>query len=290
MSNAVESAGEIGGGDRPAKKPKHNEIEAFGGPMDDEETARKKLKEVGFDPDTPVNSASEIIEDEGYDDDCLPMPYFCQRGDLRMCRYLLSKGTSTTQSWVDDDNNGVNHLHSPMYAAVLGGHLDVCKWLCEYGARGDIRKTNASFSTPLYISMIRASGRVGIGPAERERFREICRWLILNEALCPRDNGFISDDLLEEAFSGAYSHRDYWVRWAEDAVQTHDGLMTFLMGTYLRVIPKEKHKTMNHCALSCLSGHPGIRKHIADMLGVVRGRDLRIMRELRRKLSKFIGI
>ena len=58
MSNAVESARESGGGGRPAKKQKHTEIVAFGGPMDDEETARMKLEKAGFDPDRPVDSIS----------------------------------------------------------------------------------------------------------------------------------------------------------------------------------------------------------------------------------------
>ena len=58
MADAMESTEENGGGNRPAKKQKqHNEIEAFGGPMDDEETARKKLEEAGFDPDKPLDDA-----------------------------------------------------------------------------------------------------------------------------------------------------------------------------------------------------------------------------------------
>ena len=75
MSNAVESARESGGGGRPAKKQKHNEIDVFGGPMDDEETARKKLEEVRFDPDRPVDSIS-AIQIEGYADDYLPLSFF----------------------------------------------------------------------------------------------------------------------------------------------------------------------------------------------------------------------
>ena len=324
MSDAVELAGESDGGDRPAKKPKHNEIVAFGGPMDDEETARKKLKKVGFDPDRPANSISGI-QIEGYFDNYLPMSYFCAVGDLRMCRYLLSKGASTTQSWVDDDDDDsddeVNNIPSPMYAAAFGGQLEICKWLCDHGARKDIRKENAHFLTPLCESVAQARGRSQIG------YRKICQWLILNEALCPRDNGFISNDLLNGALeSGNYDEAPYWLRWADDAVETHNSFMTFLMGTYPRNIPaftkegfemmvrdkfrspeaarsileslsedqrqfiwEKEHKTMNHCDLQSLPGHPGIRKHIADLLGVKCGRDLRIMRNLGRGLRTFLG-
>ena len=114
--------------------------------------------------------------------------------------------------------------------------------------------------------------------------------------------------------------------WAEGAVRTYDGFMMFLMGTHRRVVPpfrkenlesmlKEKllatdsvSAIMNHlpedqqlfiwnneqknkhrnCVLQYLSGHPGIRQSIADMAGVVRGRELRIMRQLGTNMSNYI--
>ena len=48
---------------------------------------------------------------------------------------------------------------------------------------------------------------------------------------------------------------------------------------------KNKHR---NCVLQCLSGHPGIRQSIADMVGVVRGRELRIMRQLGTKMPNSI--
>ena len=332
MSDAVDSAGESGGGDWPAKKSKHNEIVAFGGPMDDEETAREKLEEAEFDPDKP----DDLLHDTSVKDifgSFNAMSYFCTLGDLQMCRYLLSKGASTTQSWDDDfdvddydsdddpDIRELNRIPSPMYAAARGGHLNICKLLCEHGARGDIRKTNDFFYSPLCVA-IYVAGRVG--PTESENIREVCRWLILNEALCPRDNGFISDNLLDEALEAIENTDEapYFLGWAEDAVQTHDGFMTFLMGTYPREVPTftaegfemmlekkfhspvSKEIILNHlpdaqrrllwreerngCALQCLSGHAGIREHIANMLGVARGRNLRILRELQRRLTSYV--
>ena len=314
MSNAIELAGEIVGGDRPAKKQKqHNEIVAFGGPMDDEETARRKLEEVGFDPDRPVDSTS-VIEVEGYPDGYLPMPYFCIAGDLMMCRYLLSKGASTTQGWVDDYDDddisrGGNLYCSPMYAAAHGGHLEVCKWLYEYGARGDIRKSNRIYFSPLYAALF-------------GRKDQVCRWLILNEALCPNNDGVVCKDRIREVF---FRNRDAGkmliFNWASDALREHDRFMVFLMGSYIpvpfsteelaKLLEKklrsadsvsaimeslsenqqlyvwEKEQTQPSM-VQCLSGHPGIRKHIDDMLGVVRGRDLRIMRGLERSLAPYV--
>ena len=317
MSNAVESAGENGGGDRPAKKPKHNETEAFGGPMDDEETARKKLEKAGFDPDRSVNAIS-AIQIEGLAENHRPISYFCSIGDLMMCRYLLSKGASTTQSWVDDyddddESEGGNLCCSPMFAAARGGHLEVCKWLCDHGARGDIRMINDVYISPLHIA-IRKNHNM-YEQDESGRYRHICRWLILNEALCPDDDGVVCLDRVREALWG-YS-TTFLQNWARDAITEHDNFLVFLMGTFppaqftteeLRKLLNQKLRSPNsvstimeslsehqHLSLwnseqrqpsmvQCLSGHPGIRKHIADMIGVARGRNLRIMRGLERVL------
>ena len=325
MSDVVELAGESFGGDRPAKKPKHNEIVAFGGPMDDEETARKKLEEAGFDPDKPLDPVFPLMYPDHF-----PVTYFCSVGDLMMCRYLLSKGASTTQSWVDDDEDdakGLNSLPSPMFAAARGGHLDICKWLCEYGASKDIQTTNNYYCSPLCTSVTQISEGLGIDSSEIESYRKVCRWLILNGALCPNDDGIISLALINEALVPAFAQEDgyeeaevlHLIEWAKDTLRTQESFMTFLMGTYLRDVPTfttegfeamlgkkfhspvSKEIILNHlpeaqrrllwgeerndCALQCLSGHPEIRKHIADMLGVVRGTELRMMRGLRRCLE-----
>ena len=337
MSNAVESAEESSWDSRSAKKQKCFGTKVFGGPMDDEETARKKLKEVGFDPERPDHCKRIAID--GKIDPYVPMVYFCTVGDLGMCRYLYSKGASTYENWWDatydlyigdstigiEEEKMLNSVPTPMYAAARGGHLEICKWLYEVGGWKDIRWTSTSFDSTLCIAVSCISKCAD--PTERERQREICRWLILKEALCPCDNGVISGGLLKEAFRRCIfgDEAPYFLGWAEDAVQTHDGFMAFLTGTYLRDVPaftkegfdrmiREKFRSSgsaflitaslsrnqqqymwenehrrSSCVLQCLSGHPGIRKHIADILGVVRGRDLRILRELEEGLLHLNG-
>ena len=66
------------------------------GPMEDEETAKQKLEEAGFRPDNFTEE--EKTEDEYF---MSPMIHFCFTGDLRMCRFLLTKGASTTESCED---------------------------------------------------------------------------------------------------------------------------------------------------------------------------------------------
>mmetsp|Transcript_2121 Transcript_2121/g.6125 ORF Transcript_2121/g.6125 Transcript_2121/m.6125 type:complete len:339 (-) Transcript_2121:81-1097(-) len=326
MSDAAETVGGSGGADRPVKKQKCGENETaisdLGGPVEDEATARKKLQDAGFDPDSP--QLLETARAFGWPLEHVihfPMTYFCSVGDLKMCRYLLSNGASTTKTWDDDEDyddtahdGRVNLIPLPIHAAARGGQLHVCKWLCEHGGRGDIRKANDRNRTPLFLAVIQCQ-------------RETYRWLILNEALCPNDDGIVSMRLIQEGFSPlGLDERPQALEWAESAVRTHEGFMTFLMGTHLREVTafnrerlaemlhakfhslhsvnlildnltedqqlllwnNEQKRDKTNCVLQYLSGHPGIRQHIADMLGVVRGRELRIMRQLEVMLRRYL--
>jgi hypothetical protein len=153
-----------------------------------------------------------------------------------------------------------------------------------------------------------------------QRQGETYRWLILNEALCPNDDGIFEFGHVEEALRSeeGRNERFHILGWVENAIRTHDGFMTFLMGTHRReVLPyskenfemllnerrrppdfvsvitkhlpedqqlfiwnNEQKRKNAKCVLQHLSGHPGIRQNIADLLGVARGRELRIMRQL----------
>ena len=228
----------------PSKRSKHEEAELdVGGPMYNEDTARKMLETVGFDPDDVHNY--QEIEFWGY----TPMSYFCLLGDLKMCRYLLSKGASTTESW-SETGNGTT---SPMIAACRGGNTDVCKWLYENGGSADVGKENIPLKNPLYYA---SRGHCTRDCRERgnthDDYREICCFLVLNGALGGRDgpalDRFVRKNLYPERFSyhpdfpyyrgrlegevkGIADERKYLLKWAEEEIRSHDGFSLFLMGT-----------------------------------------------------------
>ena len=336
MSDAVEAAGGSGGADRPSKKQKRDETEAamlmarLGGPMEDEATARKRLQDAGFDPESPrFLQTTTLVQMDGIDiyETHIPMTYFCRVGVLKMCRYLLFKGALTTQTWNDEeDDDEINSMYSPMASAAIGGHVHICKWLCEHGGRGDIRRENIVWYSPLHYAVKYASTELA-DPPRIQRQRKTYRWLILNEALCPNDDGVVEMSLVREAFMReGRAEGPRVLEWAEGAVRTYDGFMTFLRGTRRREVPpfsrdglaamlntkfrsidsvnlilenltqdqqlllwnKELKRDDNGCILQSLSGHPGIRLNIADILGVVRGRELRIKRQLGPKLRSYL--
>ena len=69
------------------------------GEVENEADASAKLIERGFNPDNVGEASRPLGEPCIYPRKLLnPMTYFCIKGDLKMCRYLLSRGASTTAS------------------------------------------------------------------------------------------------------------------------------------------------------------------------------------------------
>ena len=290
------------------------------GPVEDEETAREKMKEAGFDPDD-VTKQCELSLDArkainmNYPGFSMgPMAYFCSIGDLEMCRYLLSKGASTTAT-------GTDGTLFPMFAAANGGHLDVCKWLYVHGAEEDIGRRNDDY-TPLGFAGSQAC----------------CRWFVLKGVLSLGDKpGFVCPKLMRQDFRPRpstdydprtprtyYDPRPELLEWAKQSVQTQSGFMTFLLGTlpapaftraalqsllaerlrsqdaaeiFIRNTPEDQcrlawqklfQKARFGSPVICFGGTNGILELISDYVGVVRGRDLRILRSLIDPLSAYL--
>jgi ankyrin repeat protein len=172
-----------------------------------------------------------------------------------------------------------------MHAAVTGGHIDVCKVLYKNGAQHDVRKTNPYNWTPFFVASI--SGH-----------QEVVRWLVLHGALCADNN---SEDIevlgriYEQAIVNVQSRKwreqgvrscNELVEWAKEVTQTHDAFITFLGGT----LPPASANVDQRCILQCLSGHPGVRKCIADFVGleVTKAKQLRILQVVKEELPSFI--
>ena len=108
------------------------------GPVEDEESAREKLREAGFDPNDVHTARSDLENGElcYYEDNVTPMAYFASRGDLPMCRYLhyVREATMTAPAEEHRTVPVVEVLFSPMYAAIYYNQPEVAKWLFCHGA------------------------------------------------------------------------------------------------------------------------------------------------------------
>ena len=281
----------MSGGVEPMNMKKSGEVippPSFGGgPMYDEATARKMLREavlvdpefgeltIGFDPeDTALDNGYYVCERtfEGIGVIVTPMTYFARKGDLKMCRYLASRGASTTRA----PGGFKTRKWFPLYAAAYGGHLNVCKFLFANGAKSEIRRANKCGFTPLATAAL-------------NEHHALIRWLVLGGALCAND---ISEKVEENRFypeeqSKFYSNvfssaRERLVEWAEEVTQSHASIITFLHGA----LPPTPGKD-GRCILQHLGGHPGIRKHICCFVGqeVTKKKHLHILRQVKGALS-----
>ena len=323
----------IGGADQPpVKKLKRGDDETgtinIGGPMEDEATARKKLEEVGFDPEKVNRTKMRPFDQEmPYTTwQTSPMTHFCRAGDLPMCRFLLAKGASITKA--SDDG-----WWFPMIAAVRGGQLHVCKWLLDNGAASDVGRRVGNDRSSLWYAT--RSGD--------EKYFEIGKWLILNGALsvsdgnedmrevdanalvldmAPRHDYLVlrRDGLKNEIPNVQTDTRQMYLSWADGALSDHSSFFTFLCGATLKApsyseaslraqltkelhnapaanilvedMPEERQRRVWNelfaSPLRRLNGNTGVLQVIADFLGILRGKELKIVRSLAANLRAFI--
>jgi hypothetical protein len=234
---------------------------------------------VGFDPDNigDVKSIDEDDEDTLDSNAITPMSYFASIGDLRMMRWLYINGADTR----DEDVA----FWFPMLNAADNGHIEVCKWLFDHGAAKDVKRRTRWNETPL-------SAAFGVSDY---MYRNLSRWLILNGALC-KDNE--SGDLdVETAWqdlgvrygrdSLSFQERKALLEWATDLHRPRTSFLLFLSGTHSG--PKDACSTRrNVSSLQLLGGKPGILELIGDYVGIVRGREARIIRQLTKLMPGLI--
>ena len=273
-----------------------------GGPIEDDETARQKMRDAkvymsggngitGFNPDDVerrLHFRGDLIS---------PMGYFAYEGDLPMMRWLYVNGAHTQDEDVD--------FYIPMCTAALHGDLEACRWLYEHGASKDIKSRTYRDTSPLSIAF------------DESEKRELCRWFILNGALCKDDDsgdldlGLMRKDL--NRFSGSEAERPVLLKWANGRHRIREAFLVFLMGTLpppeyspsamrkllikrlqseratdqlLGALPCDQYQQLwtNLIEITCpanrLFGAPGVLEMIGDYVGVVRGREARIIRQL----------
>ena len=300
MASSVRAAASIdsGGGDGGGKEPdpkRRRRLDA-GGPIEDDETARQKMRDAkvyergvggtygeyaGFDPDNVGDVKSDVCRDDTFtalallrEDAIKPMGYFARIGDLSMMRWLYVHGADTRDVDVA--------THFPMYVAVQGGRLDACKWLFAHGAAEDIKR--------------RANAGKGPRPLAVAGSWRRSSWLIMNGALCKDDDsGDLDVEIMKEDLGGPglslwrtgkswlapVAHRKNLLDWANDLNRARKTFLLFLSGTLST--PR------NVSPLQVLGGKPGIMKLIGDCVGgIVRGREALIIRRLTELLPELI--
>lgn len=92
--------------------------------------------------------------------------------------------------------------------------------------------------------------------------------------------------LPEEPRQGtAFNERERLLQWAETVCSDHAAFATFLHGTFSHISDRERSLSPAHF----LGGHVGLRRKIADCVGVVAGRKLRTVRGIVEPLTKALA-
>eukprot|EP00563_Minutocellus_polymorphus_P018489 CAMPEP_0197726576 /NCGR_PEP_ID=MMETSP1434-20131217/16262_1 /TAXON_ID=265543 /ORGANISM="Minutocellus polymorphus, Strain CCMP3303" /LENGTH=369 /DNA_ID=CAMNT_0043312553 /DNA_START=146 /DNA_END=1252 /DNA_ORIENTATION=- len=290
-----------------------------GGPIEDDETARQKMRDAkvaeenygertGFDPDDVrgLRYAKVRLVDE-----MSAMTYFAGKGDLPMMRWLYVNGADAR-----DDGTRMGS-YFPMYGAAFGGHLEACKWLYDHGAAKDIkRRTRWLDVSPLFATF------------DEPNQLDLSSWLILRGALCKDDDSGNLDLGLLRTDLGPYldygpDSRHRLLKWANGHNRTREVFLAFLMGTHSappeyslsalrklllkRLLSEEAtnqileslsseqyrklwdnivHAKQRTRPVNTLSGSSGVLETIGGFLGILLGREARIIRQLTEMLPE----
>ena len=204
-----------------------------------------------------------------------PMILFCWVGNLLVIKVLFLIGANCTQLCIND-------YRFPMLAAAEEGYLDICKWLFEYGgdAKYQINREATGGRTPLqksYDAWYQGSDKEG----------KTCRWLLRNGGgqhfSSKAMHHFLEIKGTEEIQSNLL------VMWMRENIQFHDTFILLLCGaaTMIATSSSQSYRRSRRCKrplhhqrpLQILHGHPGIMELIGDCVGLIRGKELRMLKE-----------
>ncbi len=269
-------------------EPKRRRLLDAGGPIEDDETARKKmsyacvfnhgeLHPTGFDPDNVADIQSYLPLNTQPTNHIKPMGYFARLGDLPMMRWLYVNGADTRDMDVA--------IFFPMYLAAQNGQAAVCRWLFDHGAAKDVKRRTRenrldypNGSSPLTVTF---SGCFDTS---------ISNWLILNGALCKDDDsGELDVEIMKKDIDHSWliEERELLLEWANNLHRPRTSFLLFLSGALSG--PNHGYSTRRIVSpLQLLAGQPGLRELIGDYVGFVRGREARIIRQLTEMLPDLI--
>lgn len=219
------------------------------GPVEEDETAREKLRDAGFDPEDVHTARSDLVpplNPLGCWVNITPMTYFTILGDLPMCRYLYHVRGAATMAPTDDQRTEIRERITgarptsfwfPMQAAVARNKISLAKWLFCNGAKSDVRRYN-SRTTPFVwcLSLCQEKGSEVL----TLRYPDLAKWFILNGALDDSDGNFDADalksalfhvDRLRQRWSGPDGLQIFFLDWANGIIKPTESFRAFLLGT-----------------------------------------------------------
>jgi ankyrin repeat protein len=252
--------------------------------MLNEENACKWLALNGFDRHNLTNHKGKWR--------CTAMTTACYQGNLDLCKFLLRNSDVSTLRTKEKDEQ------TPMHKACRMGHLDVAMWLFENGAKDDIQSVDHQGSTPMHlachgghfktvewivqkthqISNFRLVNNIGesfLALACQSANVELCGFLIKLGACNNANTGHLDHDLVHRAHINIK-----WtlLDWCNHCLLKYYMFKScFLLGTL---------SFSQSPILGKLSGFNDVVRMVGEYSGIVYGRELRNVRELKNMLDE----
>ena len=289
-----------------AKRQKKYEADGFG-PIEDDKTAREKLREAGFDPDDVHTGRSDLDKPPvvgGSWHNITPMTYFALCGDLPMCRYLHHvRGASTTIVAEENRTNpNADVFWFPMYAAVQKQNYLVAKWLFQEGAVKDLVCMHVrGHPSPIKILFTQVLA------TEAKEATCLAKWFVTQGAIQfwmqARVRTFCGNKEIATLGNDVGVHH---LEWSGDLIRSTSAFHLFLLGTLpapqysasalenaltektgdaevASLLVQNTLAAGNETTISnrlrrhpgnneCLGSHPGILKHIGDFVGIIQSK------------------
>jgi hypothetical protein len=185
----------------------------------------------------------------------------CSNGHLAVVKWL--NGVGAAEDVRTKNNDGL----TPLSTACRNGHLKVVQWLFENGAAGDIQCQDKNRKRPLYLSCTKATVS-GALPS----------WLLLNGAANDATNPDVDGHIDANILNVDLQKHDYLTAMMlvfQELISAH----TIFIGHFLPCVHVSA-KDVLVSPLGHLFGHEiTIVPHIADYVGIIRGRQLRNAKE-----------
>lgn len=186
-------------------------------------------------------------------------------------RLLVAKWLFEVCSAAEDLHTKDNYENTPFFMACSRNHQHVARWLIEVGAAEDIQTENANQMTPL-------------GEALFFRKLSLVAWLVLQGAACGAD-GHVQRALIAPQARPGFGWPALRLRFT--TLLNRQSAFVFFLLSIASPTPVAGTPVAAAAAspLALLRGHEAtLLPLVAEFAGVLRGRKLRIAREIERML------
>ena len=159
-----------------------------------------------------------------------------------------------------------------MSIACQEGHLSVCQWLFDVGASADITREDNNGYTPMWTAC-------------RKGHLSVCQWLILYGALNNEDDHVNEEVVIRDVIGS--STASALQTWTQEMIAVHSTFLdVVLRGSVLVPLSQQHAPPQQRCRLPMLNR--GVLEVVGSYLGLVIGRQIRNVQEVRAVLSSVL--